>query len=666
MTTHALVPASSPSPAPSAAPERDPHVFTDRLAISLDLRIGKTEVSLAAGCIERLDVQATTYDFSVEVAFVVSSTQQEDPLFPALSSGDPAVASLTITNGNEQIVDPKAPAWKLVGPVTERWVREIVSDQRDGDPVVFRHYTLRFFDPARVYWGEHRPLELHTGVSVKQVLAQHLAAGMLLDIPWPRMGEAQDMIAVGPGAEGDASFYDWVMAYVHDHHGLVELDASTGTYRFSAEKSRGAKPILISSDEIAAVETMIAPPLRRSAAVVNAAVAAIPKDKKLQNPHAVAGVRRDALVRTQILPPMERRAAVESARLAPPEPGAEFWLCRLPPALPVAPGSMITLGSELGDRVYPAKKSYRVISARLSTRPVGELDDAALDDDSASHRIRLQLGLEQARDPTRRLPSFRRPAYPILVEGQVLSAVGEDDQRTFHVTEAKEGAEERVRVQVPLWSKIVGVPFEPGHVPGHFFFPPYRGQRVLLALYLDRAALVANLDWALRLPKDSQGNQLVLGKRARDETLLQHRYVEGKPTLSIGRRLARDVQTVVVSEGTIRIEVQEEKGQDAPPARHNLKPSVEAAKERTAAEVRRNVGGATRRFEGAKAETSARLDGALGELDAGLEQAEARLSATIDEAKEELSSMMSEATLATARIEAQLASAEAELDAALS
>ena len=113
---------------------------------------------------------------------------------------------------------------------------------------------------------------------------------------------------------------------------------------------------------------------------------------------------------------------------------------------------------------------------------------------------------------------------------------------------------------MPLWDdqKVI-VPFEPYYQSGHFYFPAYKDERVLLELEFDRARIRAFLDWrpGARLPADTQGNQLLVGKGDKNETSIRHVYVDAKPTLTIERSMDKDQQVITISEGTIRLETQE-------------------------------------------------------------------------------------------------------------
>lgn len=75
----------------------------------------------------------------------------------------------------------------------------------------------------------------------------------------------------------------------------------------------------------------------------------------------------------------------------------------------------------------------------------------------------------------------------------------------------------------------------------------------------DMPSIERCLDWAqnARLPNETQGNQLVLGYGAENGTIVRHWYRDGRPVLHIERKLDDDIETIDVTEGTIRFEVRE-------------------------------------------------------------------------------------------------------------
>ncbi|WP_437720405.1 hypothetical protein [Sorangium sp. So ce861] len=654
-------------PRPAAAARSGPAhggAFRDRLAIALDLRIGSGAFSVAAGSIARLAIQATTYGFEAEVAFTIASELETDALFPRFCSNDLIAATLSVANGNEGFADEEAPPLKLAGFVTERRLEETAADDLEGGPIVGRRYTARIVDPAQAFWRQHRPIELHAGASMRQVLEQHVCPGMRLAFDWPRLDEAADVLCVGLGGESEASFYDLVAWYLHANHGVIELDAAEGRYRLAASKSRAHGEASLDADLVGEVRLVIPEPPRRAAAVLNAFADAAIRRKSVANDHALAGVELGALVRTATPARADRRAALEASRLAPGEPLVDIALRRCPPALS-PPGSAIALGQEFSERLYPAGKKYRVIALDLDARGAEDGGEPDLDDGSAPFAVTMRLRAERESDPVPRLPAFRRPSYPVLVEGRVLSASGAEDERTWHALEGESDSLHRVRIEIPLWNRTIVAPFDPGRVPGHWFMPPYKGQRVLVALDVEAAQIRSYLDGAGRLPQDTQGDQIVLGKRAGDQTTVRHVYEDNRPVLRVERRLAGDLQTLVLSEGTIRLEVREDPATPSASPTYDLRPTVDAAKERVAAEARGAVAGVTGQLEAATGGVSRSLEGAGAEVEAALAQAAAILDGKMASVEAELRGTLSGAAEALQAVVAGVSEAKAAILGAL-
>ena len=136
------------------------------------------------------------------------------------------------------------------------------------------------------------------------------------------------------------------------------------------------------------------------------------------------------------------------------------------------------------------------------------------------------------------------------------------------------------RVTVPLWNKTVSVPAEPGLFPGTFYFPPYKNERALVALHFDHAALHRFLDWGegVRMPQDSQGDQLLFGKNGTNQTAMTHDYQDAKPVWNLGRVNSNDTEIVRISEGRLLIQTKEEPGGAATTPTYDVTPQVETAK----------------------------------------------------------------------------------------
>lgn len=638
--------------------------FTDRFAASLDLTVGSSPFSFLAGSLEYIRIKATTYGFEAEVVVGILSDQEEDPLFSSFTTNDLITASLRLANGNEGFADEEAPPWKIAGPVTSRQLVETTAEDRKGIPIVLRRYALRFFDPARVLWGQHRPTELWTDASMKDVLGSHTPAGMQIDYAWPRFEEAQKMLFVGTGSHAPASFYDFVMTFVHEHGGIVEFDGTSKKYKIASKKSNVSGKVQIDPDFVARLSFQPSEPRRNAANVLNAYTEAAVKKTSVTNDNAVTGVSSDALVRTPLQPPVDRRVAEEKSRLALGQEIVRVEFARLPAGLPILLGG-IALGPEFSDKHLPFGRTYRVIEAELEARIETPVDVGDPDDDTAQYVMSYVVYGERANDPRPRLPPFRRLSGPLHAEGKVLSTAGAEKDRTWSMQDDEIDALDAYRVNIPLWNKTITTPFLPDHVPGQFFFPCYKGQRVLVALYFDHAEIVRDLDWAGKLAQSTQGDQILWGKGDKNETYARHVYEEEKPVFTVLRKMAGDTETIKISEGVIFLEVQEFEEAATQTPTYDLTPKTDAAKDALASEVGGSITNVSGTYESSMGETQAVLNGATSEVEGAIGTATATIESKLAAAEAELQTMMSSATEAIVEATAAVEDAKSELTKAL-
>src|SRR4051794_17143197 len=196
-------------------------MFTDRLKATLALTLGSDAIELPGGSIEQLDVDVQPYGFDAEVAFIVSSDQVDDAVFASFVTRDLVKATLTLANHEAAADDEDGSPLVLTGFVTEKRVVEVMSDARAGAPVSRRRYFVRFADPAQVFWKQHYPVELHVGISLADLFAMHLAAGMKLEHDWSLLDDSRDMLCVPLAADRGVSFYDFVVWLVRDGVGVM-------------------------------------------------------------------------------------------------------------------------------------------------------------------------------------------------------------------------------------------------------------------------------------------------------------------------------------------------------------------------------------------------------------------------------------------------------------
>jgi len=230
------------------------------------------------------------------------------------------------------------------------------------------------------------------------------------------------------------------------------------------------------------------------------------------------------------------------------------------PDVPFQPGACVKLCGPGTSKRFGEGEDYRVLGLSLEARTAQAGPDGTSSNAPGVFEVHMLGRLECADDPVPRQPSALTPSWPVLVEGKVAVDSGEENDRLYAVVRDDTTAREYTEVTVPIWNERIRVPFQPGFVPGHFYTPLFKGQKVLLALYHERAEIVAFLDWAEggRLPADGQGNHLLLGRADDAETSIQHRFVDNLPMLSVMRRMDRDSERVELSQGTIVLETKED------------------------------------------------------------------------------------------------------------
>ncbi len=600
-------------------------MFGDRLKLKLTLLIGSDTFSLPTGSLNRIAVDLTIHGFEAEVEFFVDSQEVADPIFPDFSTSQIIQATLTLANGRILFESDAADPLTLMGYVTEKRVREVVGKGVDDAPVVGRHYFIRFFDPAQVFWRQHKPFDLYVQSSLQDVIDAYKAQGMTMTYDWGQLDESLDVLCIGLGGEQDATFYDLVMWYVDRNSGVFELTPGTGGYRFGKTKAIPTGDAdVIDEETVDSIRILVPEPKRHSSSLRNPFTEAAVAQKDLPNPLGVSGVRVDPVVHTWIQKVFDARVDVETFKLVPPDPMIEVTYKAVPDKLE-DPGTTMNLSDEFPITVYPSGNDYRLIGMTL--RAQQDLHDGGAEEDleatTAAYQIDLVHRLELTRDATPRVPPYRRPRYPVFVEGRVLSASGAAADRTWYPMEDEATSLFEYRINVPLWNKIVVTPFIPDKFSGHFFFPAYKNQRVLLALEFDSARVDAYLEWAIPLSKDTQGDQLILGFNDTSHTYLTQVYTDDKPVVTLARVDDADTQTVTISEGDILMVVKQNQSTAQPPATYDVTPNVAVAKAQTQLAVGSAISDVTGKYEESTGAVMGSITGAQGEVSAKLSSAQA-------------------------------------------
>ncbi len=636
--------------------------FVEELQLELTLTLGGQAFTIPGGQVKQVSARLASHGFTASVSFWTSLEKANAPLFTAFMKPDLGEVRLTVAAVDPSLDSPPAPL-VLQGLIRSRRLVAEKHGELKGSERVFRHYTVEFADAAQVLWRQHRPIELHTGKSLSEVIDAHKAT-LQLTQDWATLRQKLPMLCLALGADAPGvSFYDFILWYVDTHNGVWSYDCQKNEYLLADSKPSSGEVAVLSPLRVQHVQVHLPAPIRHGTRVLNA-VAVGPTTTPLEQPQAVTGVSHDVLLRTPVADEAEQRQKLEKQRLQARQRQLQMTFKKFP-SVDFFPGALVRMESAL----WPAgltglDEDLRVLSLdlELHATSAGRHDDQQAP--SANYEVLLAARLESASDPAVTLPPYRTPRYPIHVEGLVHSPSGQPEDRTWLIVEDEKTSVVNFRVTVPMWNKTVSVPAEPMFFSGHFFFPPYKNTRVLVGLYLARAEFRRFIDWkeGVRTPQDGQGDQVLLGKNKTSQTGLTHDFQDDKPVWRMHRTSGGDTQVIRMGEGHLFIQVKETPAGGPPTPTYDVTPQVEAAKGDLSAAVGGAIGEASASYQGAMAAVRAKIKAAQAEAKAALSGARAELGAKVAEAKSGIQGASSKLKQGAGKLEGAAAEARAALE----
>lgn len=569
---------SRPADSGQAAPFA-PSLSAQRIEVQLSLTIDEQSYAVTGANVTGIELHLTRYGLSGRIEFWMLNNldyggTEEDTLFAAFTTSSPIAVELSLTGireDEEELLEDALPL-AVKGLVSERQVYEQPYQGTDKPAVLARHYAATFLDPAALFWTQHDPCELYTDKSIQEVVDLHKGDKIVLAYESEFFSKKRPLIFIGPdpGGRGRDTFYDLVM-WLCDHASLhFTYNYKDQSYRIGDEPEDLPAATLLGRLDVQRLMVSY-PPVPRYQARVHNAYSEDPRIQPTAVPTGLSPLVRDHLVRTRLGVEFDDRAAVESKRLSVRTPELRLDFGRLPVRM-FGPGDCIDLTAaaawNAAGVAVPAMAgtdTLRVVELRLSLHALdGELRDREIGDIaelSGSCVVLLQAGTEK----TPRLPEYITPHYPHLVEGKVVSEQGEEDEETYDIETNSETALRSYKVKLPLFAdQIVRAPFLSVPQTGHFYFPIYRNARVLCALSFGEAAVVECLDWRIgaEVPLETQGNQLLMGKKLKSCVAMTMIYDQGVPVFTLRRYHEGEVadsQTVTIKEGLLNILVTETK-----------------------------------------------------------------------------------------------------------
>ena len=607
--------------------------FKEKLKLELTLTLAGKSFSIPGGQVKHVSVRVTPTGFTASVTFWTSLEKKDAPLFTAFSKPDLLQMRLSVAALDHTANPPPAPL-VLQGLARSRRVFAETHGSTKGTERVFRRYTVEFADAAQVLWRQHRPIELHTDMSVAELIDAHKAS-LQLTQDWAVMRQKLPMLCVALGADApEVSFYDFVLWYVDTNNGVFSYDVQKNEYLLADSKPSSGTAGKLDRRRVGHAQVQLPPPIRHGTRVLNA-LANGPTTVALPQAQAVTGVSHDVMLRTPIATQAEQRQKLEKARLQVRQRLLHVSFKDYP-SVDVFPGALLRLEGPLWAAGLTGRdEDMRVLELELEAH--AELDGQHDKQQSpdAFYQVLLGIRLESASDPIVTLPAYRAPRYPIHVEALVNSPGGEVTDRRYTIVDDEKTSLSYFRMTVPLWNQTVSVPAEPIHFPGQFFFPPYKNTRVLVELHYDRAELIRFIDWkeGVRTPQDGQGDQILLGQNKTSQTALTHDFQDEKPVWRMFRTSGGDTQVVRMAEGNLFIQVKESPAGGPPTPTYDVSPQVDAAKADLSAAVGGAIGETSAAYQGAMMAVRAKMKSAQAEAKAALGGARAEVGAQVGEAK---------------------------------
>jgi hypothetical protein len=538
-------------------------MFTDALEMTLELTIDGETFQVPGANIKSLKISIRPYGFAARMSFWMSAEKNGDEIFSSFITKDLIEVRLDV-EPHLKPQDADIESLTLQGYVTGKaLLKELTIENihMRGDMVLFRHYRIDFADPARVLWRQHFPCDLLVDGSVKDLIEANKATGVELTYDWDMLDSEFAVTALSPGSpENGVSFYDFIVWYAASHNGIFSYDSKENQYTLSGTKNQSWSATAMSELEIEDYRIEFPETIRYNDRLLNT-FSDDPKKSETSREEAKEGLRRDILLREPISSEFEDAFSLESRKQKVREHEIILTHRRFP-LLTYRSGSFVKFeGGLWSGKIFLQGNEYRVRDIFLQANAANDAPDADHNMPYTQYNMDMRSRLELTTEESLSMPPFKAPSYPIYVEGKIVSEQGQEEEETYQIYQHPQTELDQYRVTIPIFDdKQVVVPFEPLFAPGHFYFPAYKGARVLVALDFHSARIVGFLDWRSggRLPMDSQGDHLLLGKSADSNTSISHVYVDNKPQLKMKRTSSKDTEIIHLQEGTIILQTKEE------------------------------------------------------------------------------------------------------------
>ena len=548
-------------------------MFVGGLKLTLKFTIEGKKFEVETGNIKNFDLLYTPYGFKLSLDWwrVLKNQTMKDDLLAKFPGNDLIEVDFEI----ERQFKPKGENLKLRGVVLERRFEERVFTTLSGDPVLQRHYFVTISDYLSALWKQHFPYQLYVKKKMQDVLNDNKPAkpsALVLEtkeckaLKGGDAGKASPLLflALGDRIGSRASFYDFVMWYLRGQNAGLYFDGQN-TYSFRDDKKKSTSIEFPEEEGVITYKLNELP--RYNIQIHNSDTSKKDSAKTLEvtNTEQVKGVEKDILFTTSIAKDATALKKIKDDEIKFEKPYLEIQYEKYP-TIDLDPGTVYKF-SDGSKKTSHYGKEFRMRELRILARAESQNATDSVDEDTNSYQLHMTGLLESKEEPHHAYPLFVAPRWPVQVEGTIVSDKGEKEDTSYDLETNKDKSLDEYIIEIPLFkdknkkAQQIRVTAEPNHFSGHFYFPLYKGERVLLDMFFEHASIARYLDWRAKLPLTTQGDQIFMGvsdkKDAENRTILKHVYSEKKPVFSIDRVNKKDTQTIEISEGQIFIHAKE-------------------------------------------------------------------------------------------------------------
>lgn len=530
-------------------------MFIDKAQLSLQLKVNNKEFNIAGGNIKFCRLEIEKEGFSGELNFWLSDESGRDELIGSFTSEQLIYLQLGIAqNSNHSNKDTLT----LKALVSKHSIYEQKFSDVKGHKILYRKYQCEFFDIAQFLWGQHYPCELYTNKTMKAVIAAQQPEAIDIDIKSTILEQQKSFICLSQGATRQ-SFYQFIRSYLKRQGIYWRYDYIKNKYCIQDEKIAPSKNLDFLPEDEPVFELYYPSVDVASQNLLNGHSQLAKTINVKQNP-LLQVIKNDWLLVTPFSD-IESAEKKRQALHANPQMAKIRFTLQSVPINQLYPGVGLKLDNKAWNQTsLVCNQPYRCIKTTFeftATRQ-GAPDD--LNMPATQYQCHYQGLFEHQNDKSSDgdaiLPS------PCYVEGLIVSEPGEDQDKTYQYVQDSTTKQYQYRIHIPLWDQEIKLLFRPDFLPPHFYFPLYKGCRVLLEIDLFEARISRVLDWGSLVfqEHDNQGNQLLLGKNHKDQTSLKYEYNDSKPVFSIQRTKEKDSELMQWQEGKITIQTQEVDG----------------------------------------------------------------------------------------------------------